>query len=92
MIWAVGERHPWWDSVSASMQADLGQRVGFPIAVRHLLLSHFTVSIITILRYDFSLKKHNLLFEPFTHFNDRVYGLSLQLYILNSFLNTKILK
>lgn len=73
------------------MQAELGQRVGFPIAVRHLL-SHFTVSVITILRYDLSLKKHNLLFEPFTHSNDRVYGLSLQLYILNSFLNTKILK
>lgn len=43
--------------MSASMQGELGERVGFPIAVRRLLLSQFTVSVITILRYDFSLKK-----------------------------------
>ena len=52
--WPEGERLPLGGSVSASQAGgSMGELAGFPTTVRLVLLSHFIISVITILPYYF---------------------------------------
>ena len=64
--------------LSASHAAgSVGELVGFPAAVRLVLLSHFTISVITILHCYFVFKKVICFFNLLLILSDRIYGLYL---------------